>query len=132
MEKKTKYAMTVIAGTILLLLGFFYTAAEMAGKEISLIFITAGATMIIVAMFRYNKLGAGVIQDERTRQISMKGISYSWFVTFLTLNILIWVEYLQLAELTLFQGLGIMLFVMIISANVYKYIFGKRGVKYED
>lgn len=128
MNKQKEYQISIIAGGILLLLGSFYHFSGLTNNIISFIVITAGITIVVVKTFQLNKFGAGVYQDERTRKISSRGISYSWLLTFLTLNLLFWIDILDVAKIELNQGIGIIIFVMIISAALFKYILKDKEI----
>jgi hypothetical protein len=126
MNKRKKYLMTIISGLILLLLGFVFNFLNLAQGLISLIFINAGIIMIVVAAFKFSYLGAGISQDEFTRKLSSKAISYSWFLTFVVLNILFWIDYfgfLDFKKQTLFS---IIIFTMLFSAVIFKKLVYKQ------
>lgn len=120
MTKEKQYTVSIIAGMFLILFGSFYYFSGMASNLIGLLFINAGIILVVVKTLQLNKFGAGVKQDERTRKISTRGISYSWLITFVFLNILFWVDVFQIFNLELSQGISLTIFVMIISAVISK------------
>ncbi len=120
MTKEKKYTISVISGVLLLLFGSFYYFSGMASNLISLLFVNLGIILIVLTTLQFNKFGAGVKQDERTRKISTRGISYSWLTTFVFLNILFWVDVLKIINLELSQGISFVMFVMIVSAVAFK------------
>jgi hypothetical protein len=128
MEKRRKYILLMISGVILIVLGFLYQALELSGNVISLLFINAGIVMMVVAVLKYNKLGAGVDQDEMTRKMSSRGLSYSWLLTFVTINVLFWMDYVEVVRLSVPTVLGIVMFVMVISASVCKKWLFRTGI----
>jgi hypothetical protein len=106
-------------------LGFIYQALNLAGNLISLMFINAGIIILVVSTFKYNKLGAGVEQDEMTREISSRSLSYSWLLTFATLNIIFWLDYSGIIVLEIQPLLGFLIFLMIFSSALFKKIIFK-------
>ncbi len=120
MTKEKQYTVAIISGMLLILLGSFYYFSGMGSNLISLLFINLGIILVVVKTVQLNKFGAGVKQDERTRKISTRGISYSWLTTFVFLNILFWVDVFKVINLELSQGISLMMFVMIVSAVAFK------------
>jgi hypothetical protein len=121
MPQKTNYQSLVITGLLLMALGFTYQA----GNLISLIFINAGIIILVVSTLKYNNLGARVKQDEMTRKISALSLSYSWLLTFATLNIIFWLDYANVLELEIQSLLGFLIFLMILSSALFKKIIFK-------
>ena len=132
--KKTKkeYMITIIAGIILVFLGIFFQVSSLAEGIIPLIFMNAGTIMIVIAVLAHNKYGAGITQDERTRAISSRALSYSWLLTFIVVNILFWINYTKVLSLSTNHTLGILLFIMTLSAGITQSLFKKRGIINED
>jgi hypothetical protein len=125
MTKKTNYTTLMVTGLLLMALGFIYQALNLAGNLISLIFINAGIIILVIATFRYNKLGAGIAQDEMTRQVSSRSLSYSWLLTFATLNVIFWLDYSGIISLEVQHLLGLLIFLMIFSSALFKKIIFK-------
>jgi hypothetical protein len=125
MPQKTNYQSLVITGLLLMALGFTYQALNLAGNLISLIFINAGIIILVVSTLKYNNLGARVKQDEMTRKISALSLSYSWLLTFATLNIIFWLDYANVLELEIQSLLGFLIFLMILSSALFKKIIFK-------
>jgi hypothetical protein len=48
-------------------------------------------------------------------------------LTLVVITVLSWIQYFGLAELTADGVLGILLFFMIISANVFRWYFMRKG-----
>jgi uncharacterized membrane protein YidH (DUF202 family) len=126
MKTRKKLGITIIAGMLLMALGFFYQVTGLTGENIGLIFINAGVILMVVAVLKYNKLGAGVRQDEMSRMISSRGLAHSWFLTFVVINLLFWFDSFEILNLTVQQLLGVIIFFMIISASVFKFILAKN------
>lgn len=132
MKDKKQYVVTMIAGILLISLGIFFQLAGLANEIISQIFITAGAMMAVIGVIHFNKSGAGLTQDERTRQLGSRALSYSWLITLVIVNMIFWVDYLDIIKVTLSQGLGIILFTMVLSAGILQWILKRKGIVNED
>lgn len=123
--QKTNYTALMVTGLLLMALGFIYQTLNLAGNLISLMFINAGIIMLVISTLKYNKLGAGVEQDEMTRKISSQALSYSWLLTFATLNIVFWLDYSDIIVLEIQPLLGFLIFLMIFSSALFKKIIFK-------
>jgi fatty acid desaturase len=123
--QKTNYTALTVTGLLLMALGFIYQTLNLAGNLISLMFINAGIIMLVISTLKYNKLGAGVEQDEMTRKISSQTLSYSWLLTFATLNIVFWLDYSDIIVLEIQPLLGFLIFLMIFSSALFKKIIFK-------
>ena len=128
MNERKQYVITILAGLLLISLGVFYQLTDLANEIISLIFINAGTIITFIGVIKFNRFGAGLTQDERTRKLGAIALSYSWLITFVTLNIIFWIDYLEIIRLTISQGLGIMLFVMVLSAGILQWILKRKMV----
>lgn len=128
MKLKNNYNLTsFFAGLILIALGIAYYLLQIGSNLISLIFINSGLILAVISVLKFNKLGAGLKQDERTRQLSSTGLAYSWLTTFVVLNILFWIDWLKIYRFNLAQGVSLTIFVMIISASIFKWRLNNKG-----
>jgi len=132
MKERKQYVITILAGLLLISLGVFYQLTDLANEIISLIFINTGTIITVIGVIHFNKFGARLTQDERTRKLGAIALSYSWLITFVTLNIIFWIDYLKIIGLTISQVLGIMLFVMVLSAGILQWILKRKGIIHED
>lgn len=128
MKEKKQYAITIIAGLLLISFGISCQLAGFANEIISLIFANAGVIMVVVGVMRFNRHGGGLTKDERTRELGARALSYSWLITFVMLNVIFWIDYFKIIELTLSHGLGILLFIMVLSAGILQWIFKRKGL----
>jgi peptidoglycan/LPS O-acetylase OafA/YrhL len=55
--------------------------------------VSMGFIMVLLAGARLRKGESFHMQDERTKKIGAYGLSYSWFLTFLTLFGVFWLDY---------------------------------------
>lgn len=129
---KKQYMTTIIAGIILVFLGIFFQISGLASGIIPLVFMNAGTILIVIAVISHNRYGAGITQDERTRAIGARALSYSWLLTFVLVNILFWIDYTKVLKLSGSHILGIILFTMTLSGGIIQSFLKRRGVINED
>lgn len=89
--------------------------------------INAGSIVLFVTFLRARRYRRGAIKDERTVKIGSYGLSYSWFVSFIVLNLLFWIDNLSLVEFTVPQVIGIMFVVMIVTAKGFQWYLFRKG-----
>lgn len=65
--------------------------------------------------------------DERTKKLGAYAATYSWLLTLVLIAVLFWVDYFSIFKLTVTQALGTTLFVMVLSMNVFRWYFGRKG-----
>ena len=118
MKKSTQYTISIITGLLLLAFGILDTVTNLTSKVISLIFINAGIIIMAVGLIRVNQLGNGLIHDERTRKLGARAVSFSWIITFVAVNLFYWINYFKVVDLNLSQVLGLLFFIMILSASL--------------
>ena len=82
---------------------------------------------IIVGFVRLKRTADVPESDERTKKLGAYAATYSWLLTLVLIALLFWVDYFNLFKLTVTQALGTTLFVMVLSMNVFRWYFGKRG-----
>ncbi|MCQ1536321.1 hypothetical protein FTO70_11650 [Methanosarcina sp. KYL-1] len=121
-----KYRYTLFLGIALMVAGML-SAAFLEVDTLAIGLINAGLIIFLVTAFRLFRQGELPDRDERTKKLAAYGITYSWLLTLVLITILYWVEYFDLARLTAEAVLGILLFFMIISANVFRWYFMQKG-----
>jgi hypothetical protein len=89
--------------------------------------ITSGIIVVIIMLGKEIRTEEGPPQDERTKKIGAWGLSYSWFLTFVTLFILFWVQYLGLLVLSVQIVILFLVLEMAISARFLQWYFFRRG-----
>ena len=124
-EKEYKYKMLIGLG--ILLAGVLVAAFLEVDILIPIVLINTGLIVFLATMFKFFRSGDLPDRDERTKKLAAYGISYSWLLTLVLITVLIWVDYFKLLELTARGVLGILLFFMIISANVFRWYFMRKG-----
>lgn len=125
MEKIYRYKL--VLGIIIMLAGILSAIFLEAEASISIILISMGLVIFVMTAFRLFRRGDLPDRDERTKKLAAYGITYSWLLTLVLIMVLYWVEFFKLAELTAEVILGILLFFMVISANVFRWYFMQKG-----
>lgn len=125
MEKRYMYKL--VLGITIIVVGMLSAAFFEVDMLIPIVLINTGLIIVIATVFRLFKRGNLPDRDERTKKLAAYGITYSWLLTLVVIAVLSWVEYFGLAELTAEEVLGILLFFMIISANVFRWYFMQKG-----
>ena len=65
--------------------------------------------------------------DEWTKKLGTYAATYSWLLTLVFIALLFWIDYFTVVELTVTQALGTTLFVMVLSMNVFRWYFSRKG-----
>jgi hypothetical protein len=124
MEKK--YLYKLILGIAIMAAGILSDAFFNIDVLIPVVLINLGLIIFIATAFKLFKRGDLPDRDERTKKLAAYGITYSWLLTLVVITVLSWIQYFGLAELTADGVLGILLFFMIISANVFRWYFMRK------
>ena len=124
---KKVYRYRLISGIILLLAGIMLTVFFEGDSSIPVILIVMGMVIFLITAFRLFRQGDLPDRDERTKKLAAYGITYSWLFTLVLIPVLYWIEFLNLADFTAEAILGILLFFMLISANVFRWFFMQKG-----
>lgn len=125
MEKK--YAYKLILGIVLMAAGILSDVFLDADVLIPIVLVNMGLIIFVATAFRLFRRGDLPDRDERTKKLAAYGITYSWLLTLVIITVLSWVQYFGLVKLTAERVLGILLFFMIISANVFRWYFMRKG-----
>lgn len=83
--------------------------------------------IIVVGFLRWKRTAEVPESDERTKKLGAYAATYSWLFTLVLIAVLFWVDYFTVVKMTVAQVLGITLFVMVLSMNVFRWYFGKEG-----
>lgn len=124
-EKRYKYK--IFMGLAIMISGILVAAFLEVDILIPIVLINTGLIIFVATVLRLFKSVGLPDRDERTKKLAAYGISYSWLLTLVLITVLIWVDYFKLLELTVRGVLGILLFFMIISANVFRWYFMRKG-----
>jgi hypothetical protein len=124
---KFRYRYWWAAGIFLIIMGVIQGLASGWQDVATSGLITSGIIVVIVMLGKEIRTKEGPPQDERTKKIGAWGLSYSWFLTFITLFILFWVQYLGLLVLSVQIVILFLVLEMAISARALQWYFFRRG-----
>ncbi len=122
-----KYLYKLIFGIVLMAAGILSDIFLDIDVLIPIVLVNTGLIIFVATAFRLFRRGDLPDRDERTKKLAAYGITYSWLLTLIVITVLFWIQYFGLAELTTNGVLGILLFFMIISANVFRWYFMQKG-----
>ncbi len=125
MEKRYMYKLFL--GIVIMAAGMILAAFFETDALVPLTLIYTGLIIFVLMAFRLFRRGDLPDRDERTKKLSAYGITYSWLLTLVLLTILYWLEYFKLVEFTVNGIFGLLIFFMIISANVFRWYFMQKG-----
>lgn len=120
---KNKFLMRMSLGAALTFAGLLLS---MMGYNAGFI-VTAGATVIVLAIVIRWRTGDQPESDERTKKISTVSIAWSWLVTIIFLAVLLGGGYLGLLTLPAQTALEAVAWVMSLSAAVFLVYFKIKG-----
>jgi len=87
----------------------------------------ASATFAIgVLMYWKIKKGDKLVRDERVNRVAQKASSWSWFLSYVLITILFWVQYLKLYPLTVEFVLGLMFYFMVFSYVISQWYLNRQ------
>jgi hypothetical protein len=122
-----KYVNKLIFGIIMMAAGVLSGVIFDIDIFIPIVLVNMGLIIFIATVFKLFRRGDLPDRDERTKKLAAYGITYSWLLTLVVITVLSWIQYFGLVELTANGVLGILLFFMIISANVFRWYFMRKG-----
>jgi predicted histidine transporter YuiF (NhaC family) len=122
-----KYIYRLILGIAIMAAGILSDAFLDIDVLIPIVLVNLGLIILVATAFRLFRRGDLPDRDERTKKLAAYGITYSWLLTLIAIMVLFWIQYFGLAELTADGVLGMLLFFMIISANVFRWYFIRKG-----
>jgi hypothetical protein len=124
---KKAYKYKLASGLNIILAGIISTIFFEVDARLSIFLINLGLILFVITAFRLFRLGELPDRDERTKKLAAYGITYSWLLTLVLIAVLYWVEHFNMVELTAGGILGILLFFMTISANIFRWYFMQKG-----
>jgi len=123
----SRYKNRLKLGFLIMLVGIFLEYMFEIDSLISAVLINAGVILIIYNLYLHIKYKETPSKDERIRKIANAGLAYSWIFTFLVMNLIFWVDYFNWFEITVAQVIGVIYFVMLISALLLQQYFKRQG-----
>ncbi len=95
-------------------------------RSVSIV-ISMITAVFVVWFVKWKRMGELSDRDERTKKLGAYAATYSWLVTLVLIAVLFWVDYLAVVKLTVTQVLGMTLLVMVLSLNIFRWYFLRRG-----
>ena len=92
--------------------------------------ITCGLIMAFCGAIWLLRSKEKKIADERSQKIGTYGTAFSWYLTFMAVVILYWLDMLGIFALQTSGILGGLMFLMIASALFFQWYFNRRGDVY--
>ncbi|HDR72628.1 MAG TPA: hypothetical protein ENN85_01730 [Methanoculleus sp.] len=128
---KSRWWMTAMFffGAALLATGLFQSLTMPAGAlgTIAGSAIATGFVMMLLAGARLLKGESHSMQDERTKRIGAWGLSYSWFLTFLAMFAVFWLDHLGTASPDAGTLSVVFILLMGLSAKLFQSYRFRRG-----
>jgi uncharacterized membrane protein len=125
MDNRYKYSLYAAIAAVVI--GILASILQVGDEEISNILINIGVAIIAVLLVRLRRTGNLPEKDERTKKLGAYGLSYSWFITFLMLNLLFWIDRLHFAQLTVSNVIFILFILMLVTAKGFQWYFLSKG-----
>ena len=117
----------IIGGVLAIILGI--VVGLYIDSEISTGIISVGTAFIFVALFiKITKRDNELVHDERTKKIQSMSLANSWWLTYVLIAILFWVD--RFYSMTAESILGILLFFMVVTYVIMTMYFQHKEVKY--
>ena len=123
-KKSMRWAVVQIVLLAVLVLAVLWRGVNTEGVSIVISMITVVLLIWFVKWKRMNELPE---RDERTKKLGAYAATYSWLVTLMLIAGLFWIEYLAVVTLTVTQVLGVTLLVMVLSLNLFRWYFLRKG-----
>jgi uncharacterized membrane protein len=90
-------------------------------------FVSIAVAMIFVSIMLLYRRRDEPVHDERTRRVSQKALSYSWWFTYVLIAGMMLVENFGLAKLSVEGVLGITFFFMVASQYLFRWHLNRKG-----
>jgi uncharacterized membrane protein len=129
---KQWYSLLLVSGAVLLVGGVIQSITADTGTSGSTaaLMVSSGVVLIVLSGARYLQVrrnGEEIRKDERTVKIGSYGLAYSWFLTFILLFLLFWLDYLGVFMPDTGTLLAVLVVVMGLSARLFQWHFFRRG-----
>jgi len=122
---KTLWMIAKIAILAVLMLSVLWSGLNTVSVSALISIVIA---IILVSFIRWRRASGTPESDERTKKLgAYAAATYSWLLTLVLIAMLFWIDYFSVFKLTVAQALGTTLFVMVLSMNVFRWYFSRRG-----
>ncbi|UUX93307.1 hypothetical protein [Methanoplanus endosymbiosus] len=127
-EKKNILYICLIIGILMLVAGSalaMIPASKDSSGSFSAMAIM-GLIMVIIAGVSLRKPADYNLRDERSLKIGTWAISYSWYLAYLLVILMFWLSFFEVVALSAEIVLGVLMFLMPLSAVVFQCYFSKK------
>jgi hypothetical protein len=125
---RQRYLYRVIAGSFLVLWGLAELLLNPSGDSIlPTVLLAAGLAFLVTGVSRRRKFGEGPEQDERSRRIGARGMSFSWLLSLSFMWFLFLLDHFRLVMLTTGVALGVSVVVMALTAVAFQVYLSRKG-----
>lgn len=123
-----KYKRVFALGIGIIALGFALHFMPGINSGLKALIFASGTAMLAIAIIVGAKTKEGeAVTDERTQKITDKSLAYSWWLTYLLISALLWIDYYKIAALTVPNTLAIIFFFMVFSSCFLKMYYKRKG-----
>jgi len=124
-----KFEKLIMFGVIALIIGIFLEIYFPNDDFIPINIISFGSAMIcIVIMFKVFKRDQEPAKDERIIKINHMSLANSWWLTYVVIAILYWVN--RYYPMTADSILGLVMFFMVVTYAIFVMYFNRKEVSY--
>lgn len=125
MKQKNKISIAVALSFIALGIALTALKINVSSPIMSGIF-AVGLSMLFVSLYKHFKFGEGVDEDERTKKVTARALSFSWFATLIIITMMMQADRLNV-KLEAEGALGIVFFFMVLTLSAFRWYFDKKG-----
>lgn len=118
----------VFAGIAIITIGIYAAIFTQLNGLMKSTIVSVGTAMLAVGILMYWRSRSGeVMYDERTLKIQNKALAASWWLTYVFIAALFWVDSMGIAKFTAESFGGLLLFEMVVTYMIAKWWLGGRG-----
>jgi len=126
-KKKVLYGCLILGIVIMVLnaaLALTIASGENSGLHSAM--AVMGLIMVIIAGVSLRKPADYNLRDERSLKIGTWAISYSWYLAYLLVILMFWLSFFEVVALSAEIVLGVLMFLMPLSAAAFQWYFSKK------
>ena len=83
--------------------------------------------LMVLITYTRKKYPERYMKDERTRKLSAYAASWSWLITFITVTILFWIDYVKYIDFSASQMINIIFWLMLSSLMIARWVVFSKG-----
>ena len=85
-----------------------------------------GLSLLLTTLVKHFKYGEGVEEDERTKKITARALTGSWFATLVLVTLLMMADRFNV-KIDMTSALSIVFFFMVFSFSAFNWYFDQKG-----